>query len=61
MGTDRYPLPWSRLSYDLDKEGYVVPLEKEQLVDAPHHAKGALPAYTPEYAQSVSSFYERYE
>jgi sporulation protein YlmC with PRC-barrel domain len=31
MGTDRYPLPWNMLKYDLDKEGYVVPIDKDKL------------------------------
>lgn len=35
MGEKYHPLPWSTLTYDTDKEGYVVNLSKEQLQDAP--------------------------
>ena len=36
MGGDYYPLPWDVLSYDTDRGGYVVDLEKEVLEKAPH-------------------------
>ena len=57
MGTDRYPLPWSMLKYDADKEGYVVPLEKEQLGEAPRYSDDARPAYDDLYARGLSDFY----
>lgn len=34
-GERYHPLPWSMLSYDVDKNGYVVPLGKAQLDGAP--------------------------
>lgn len=58
MGTDRYPLPWAMLKYDLDKEGYVVPLEKEQLGSAPRHASDARPAYDEAYGRDVYAYYD---
>ena len=57
MGTDRYPLPWSALKYDADKEGYVVPLEKEQLSEAPRYANDARPTYDDLYARGISDYY----
>lgn len=30
-----HPIPWSMLRYDLDKNGYVVPLDKARLESAP--------------------------
>ena len=39
IGTDRYPLPWSMLKYDTGLDGYVVPLQKEQLEKAPRYAQ----------------------
>src|SRR5947209_7630585 len=30
-----HPIPWSMLRYDLDKHGYMSPLSKAQLQDAP--------------------------
>lgn len=53
VGSDRYPLPWGMLKYDVDKEGYVVPLEKEQLVDAPHYARDVRPIYDATYGQEI--------
>jgi sporulation protein YlmC with PRC-barrel domain len=35
MGENYYPVPWSVLDYDKDKDGYVVPMSKEQLQNAP--------------------------
>ena len=57
MGTDRYPLPWNLLKYDTDKEGYVVPLDKDRLEQAPRYAQGAQPPYTTDYGRQVNSYY----
>ena len=35
IGEHLHPLPWSMLEYDTAKDGYVVPLEKKELEDAP--------------------------
>src|ERR1700722_8497292 len=35
MGEKYYPVPWSMLDYREDKEGYVVPLTKDRLENAP--------------------------
>ena len=34
-GERYHPLPWSMLRYDLERNGYIVPLDKAQLEDAP--------------------------
>jgi sporulation protein YlmC with PRC-barrel domain len=34
-GERYHPLPWSILRYDLEKGGYIVPLDKAQLEEAP--------------------------
>lgn len=60
MGTDRYPIPWNLLKYDTSMEGYVVPLDKERLADAPKYTTDKAPAYTPEYGTKVDEFYGRY-
>jgi hypothetical protein len=57
MGTDRYPLPWNMLKYDTSMEGYVVPLDKAKLEQAPRYADDDTPAYTPEYSTRVNSYY----
>lgn len=57
MGTDRYPLPWNMLKYDTEKEGYVVPLDKERLDQAPRYPQDDQPAYTSDYGRQVNSYY----
>ena len=58
LGTDRYPLPWAMLRYDVEKDGYVVPLEKEQLSQAPRHAGDDRPAYDETYGRGVYEYYD---
>lgn len=57
MGTDRYPLPWSMLDYDTSKDGYVVPLSKEQIEGAPRYTDTTVPDYTPEYSRQIGTYY----
>jgi sporulation protein YlmC with PRC-barrel domain len=57
MGTDRYPLPWKLLKYDTRHDGYVVPLDKSQLEDAPRYAHNDAPPYSNEYTGSVDRHY----
>ena len=57
MGTDRYPLPWDMLSYDTRLDGYVVPLDKSQLEQAPHYGRDAEPEYTDDYGRQVYDYY----
>lgn len=57
MGTDRYPLPWSMLKYDTGLDGYVVPLQKQQLEAAPRYAQADAPEYTDEYGRKVYDYY----
>jgi len=57
MGTDRYPLPWNRLKYDTTKDGYVVPLDKAKLEEAPRYPQDNMPDDTPDYGKRVHSYY----
>lgn len=57
IGTDRYPLPWHLLTYDVAKEGYVVPLDQDRLKDAPKYSKDMTPTYTQEYGERVTAYY----
>ncbi|KNZ30806.1 MAG: photosystem reaction center subunit H [Methylibium sp. NZG] len=57
MGTDRYPLPWNMLKYDTSKEGYVVPIDKAKLDNAPKYAQDEMPEYTPDYDTRVNGYY----
>jgi sporulation protein YlmC with PRC-barrel domain len=57
MGTDRYPLPWNMLKYDTTREGYVVPLDKSKLENAPRYPENDMPAYTSDYNKKVNGYY----
>ncbi|MCI4590270.1 PRC-barrel domain-containing protein [Sphingobium sp. BYY-5] len=57
IGNDEYPLPWSMLRYDVDKGGYVVDLDKQQLDDAPRHTADQRPDYDEDYGRNVYRYY----
>ena len=57
MGEKYLPMPWSLLTYDTDKNGYVVDLDKSKLENAPHYAFEDVPAYTDAYGRQVHSHY----
>lgn len=59
LGTDLYPIPWSLLKYDPAQNGYVVPLDKERLSEAPRYPRGnESPFITDlEYGRQVNHFY----
>ncbi|CAN5123661.1 PRC-barrel domain-containing protein [soil metagenome] len=57
MGTDRYPIPWSLLTYDTTLDGYVVPLAKSQLENAPHYPQTEDRDYSEEYGRQVYGHY----
>lgn len=57
MGTDRYPLPWGMLKYDVNKDGYVVPLDKSHLDKAPRYSEQEVPLYSDEYGRKVYDYY----
>ena len=57
LGADRFPLPWSMLTYDTEKDGYVVNLDMEQLKAGPRYAKDDEPAYSDEYGQGIYAHY----
>ena len=38
IGEKYYPVPWSLLNYNEDKGGYVVPLDKARIENAPAYA-----------------------
>jgi sporulation protein YlmC with PRC-barrel domain len=57
LGSDRYPLPWSLLTYDVEKDGYVVNLDMDQLKSAPRYAEGEAPAWSDDYGQRIHGHY----
>jgi sporulation protein YlmC with PRC-barrel domain len=57
MVADRYPMPWSMLKYDTGLEGYVVPLTKEKIEQAPRYEQANIPAYTDDYNKTVNTYW----
>ena len=57
MGSDRYPIPWSMLTYDTNLNGYVVPLQQSQLEQAPRYPQSDVPEYDDEYGRKVYDYY----
>lgn len=59
MGDDLYPLPWEALTYDTDKGGYVVNIDKDRLDrdKAPSFRRGEDPAWNADYDNRVRSYY----
>jgi hypothetical protein len=57
LGSDYYPLPWDKLSYDEDEGGYVVDVDKAKLEGAPKYAAGNEPAFDRDYGEQVYGYY----
>jgi len=57
VGTDRYPIPWKVLRYDTQKDGYIAPLDKPRLQNAPRYPENAAPNYDSDYGRHVDSYY----
>jgi hypothetical protein len=56
MNADRYPIPWKVLKYSTDKGGYIVPLDKSQLQNAPKYSDEAeTPIYDSSYGGKINS------
>lgn len=56
LGSDYYPIPWEKLSYDTDEGGYVVDIDKETLEAAPRYSDTE-PAYDRAYGEQVHGYY----
>lgn len=58
LGEEYHPLPWDTLTYDNDKEGYVVNLSKDQLNDAPRlKREDTERLHDDAYARNVYGYY----
>ncbi|MDO8410783.1 MAG: PRC-barrel domain-containing protein [Phenylobacterium sp.] len=57
MGEKHYPLPWSVLTYDTAKDGFVVALEKETLEGAPGYDKSRFSTTDYGWREEVSGYY----
>lgn len=57
LGDNHYPLPWNVLTYDPDKGGYVVDLDKDKLKEGPSFRAGEEPDFSRDYGRRVYDYY----
>ncbi|MBO9624641.1 MAG: PRC-barrel domain-containing protein [Sphingomonas sp.] len=57
LGSDYYPLPWEKLTYDTDQGGYVVDIDRDLLEAAPRYSQDQEPQYDREYNERVYGYY----
>ncbi len=59
---DRYhPVPWGLLTYDVDKGGYVVPLDKERVENAPSFEARELGGWNDSHSRdAIFGYYSPY-
>ena len=57
IGDDHYPIPWSKLTYDTDKGGYVVDLDRDKLTSGPKYRAGEEPTFDRDYDRRVYDYY----
>lgn len=57
LGESLFPLPWSYLTYDEHKDGYVLDLTKEQLANAPKFTKSDAPEFNADYRRNLANVY----
>jgi sporulation protein YlmC with PRC-barrel domain len=64
IGERFHPIPWSLLDYDVDRGGYVVPLDKAELKNAPHYDREELIALGgpshQHYGERIYGYYGAY-
>ena len=57
IGEEYHPLPWDQLTYDTEKNGYVVNLNKSKLEEAPRYSAGQEPTFDRAYGEQVYGYY----
>jgi sporulation protein YlmC with PRC-barrel domain len=57
FGGSYHPLPWSALTYDSGRGGYVVDVDPERLKNAPRHAEQDNPFSNPGYGRQVTEYW----
>jgi len=58
LGEKYHPLPWSTLTYDENKGGFVVDLDKEMLENAPSFDRDEDFQWTSDYGKQVDKYYD---
>lgn len=58
IGDSYHPLPWTALTYDTDRGGYVVDLDRDTLDKAPSYAPSETPDWRdPAYGRRIDDYY----
>jgi hypothetical protein len=57
IGSDYYPIPWNKLTYDTEMGGYVVDLTQDQLTGAPKYRDDENPEYNADYTGEIGRYY----
>ena len=57
LGEKYLPMPWSLLTYDTDRNGYVVPADRTQLPEAPAFEAAQMGDDDAEWRERVHSHY----
>jgi hypothetical protein len=57
FGESLFPLPWSFLTYDEARNGYVLNLTKEQLANAPKFKPSEAPEFSRDYRRNIARAY----
>lgn len=55
IGEKFHPIPWSMLTYDLERAGFAVPLDKAALEGAPHYDRAELATLGGATPQSIDA------
>lgn len=59
LGAKYHPLPWDKLTYGIDRDGYMLNIDKDQLTDAPSYSVGDEPDYSRDYDEQITIYYAR--
>jgi sporulation protein YlmC with PRC-barrel domain len=57
IGEDYYPLPWSKLEYDTNLDGFRVDITREQIEGAPHYRRDEDYDWSGEGGRRVYDYY----
>lgn len=57
FGSSLFPLPWPVLDYDIDCDGYLLDVTKDQFAEAPKFQPSEEPEFDGEYRRRVMQFY----
>lgn len=57
IGNDYYPLPWEKLTYDAERGGYVIDIDRDTLEKAPHYTPDEEPLYNQDYGTQIHQYY----